>query len=176
MVNPKGVRAIAPTGTISILAGTTSGIEPVYSTAFKRRYLTEGTKWKHEFVVDGTAQTLIDEGIKPSKIESAVDLAADPERRIKFQYEVQKYVDQAISSTINLPQWDTELNNESLIPQYAGWFKRYAKGLRGITVYPDGARGGQPITTVPYEEAIKKRGIVFEDHTESQCISGVCGI
>jgi len=176
MVNPKGVRAIAPTGTISILAGTTSGIEPVYSVAFKRRYLTEGTKWKHEFVVDGTAQTLIDMGVKPSKIESAVDLAADPERRIKFQYEVQKYVDQAISSTINLPQWDTELNNESLIPQYSEWFKRYAKGLRGITVYPDGSRGGQPITTVPYEEAIKKRGMIFEDHTEEQCLSGVCGI
>jgi len=176
MVTPKGVRAIAPTGTISILAGTTSGIEPVYSVAFKRRYLTEGTKWKHEFVVDGTAQTLIDIGVKPGKIESAVDLAADPERRIKFQYEVQKYVDQAISSTINLPQWDTELNNESLIPQYAEWFKRYAKGLRGITVYPDGARGGQPITTVPYEEAVKKRGVVYEDHTEEQCLSGVCGI
>ena len=176
MVNPRGVRAIAPTGTISILAGTTSGIEPVYSVAFKRRYLTEGTKWKHEYVVDGTAQTLIDMGVKATKIESAVDLAADPERRIKFQYEVQKYVDQAISSTINLPQWDTELNNESLIPQYAEWFKKYAKGLRGITVYPDGARGGQPITTVPYEEAIKKRGMIYEDHTESQCLSGVCGI
>ena len=176
MVNPKGVRAIAPTGTISILAGTTSGIEPVYSVAFKRRYLTEGVKWKHEYVVDGTAQTLIDEGVKPSKIESAVDLAADPERRIKFQHDVQAYVDQAISSTINLPQWGTELNNEDLIPQYAKWIKKYAKGLRGLTVYPDGSRGGQPITAVPYEEAIGKRGIIFEDHTEDQCLSGVCGI
>jgi len=176
MVNPKGVRAIAPTGTISILAGTTSGIEPVYSVAFKRRYLTEGTKWKHEFVVDGTAQTLIDMGIKPTKIESAVDLAADPERRIKFQHDVQKYVDQAISSTINLPQWGSDLNNEDLIPKYAGWIKKYAKGLRGLTVYPDGSRGGQPITAVPYEEAMNKRGTIFEDHTEDQCLSGVCGI
>ena len=176
MVNPKGVRAIAPTGTISILAGTTSGIEPVYSVAFKRRYLVSGTKWKHEFVVDGCAQTLIDDGINPNKIESAVDLAADPERRIKFQHDVQAYVDQAISSTINLPQWGTELNNEDLIPQYAKWIKKYAKGLRGLTVYPDGSRGGQPITAVPYEEAIGKRGIIFEDHTEDQCLSGVCGI
>ena len=85
-------------------------------------------------------------------------------------------MDQAISSTINLPQWDTELNNDSLVPQYAEWFKKYAKGLRGITVYPSGARGGQPITDVPYEEAIKKRGIVFEDTSEEQCLSGVCGI
>ena len=176
MVNPKGVRAIAPTGTISILAGTTSGIEPVYSVAFKRRYLTEGTRWKHEYVVDGTAQTLIDMGISPKKIESAVDLAADPERRIKFQYDVQRYVDQAISSTINLPAWGSELNNEGLIGQYALWIQKYAKGLRGLTVYPDGARGGQPLTVVPYEEAIKHKGIVFEDHNEEQCLSGVCGI
>ena len=176
MVRPKGVRAIAPTGTISILAGTTSGIEPVFSTAFKRRYLTEGTKWKHEFVVDGTAQSLIDEGVNPNKIESAVDLAADPERRIKFQYDVQKYVDQAISSTINLPEWGSDLNNEDLIPKYAGWIKKYAKGLRGLTVYPSGARGGQPITAVPYEEAIKKRGTIFEDMSDEQCLSGVCGI
>ena len=175
-VIPKGVRAIAPTGTISILAGTTSGVEPVYSVAFKRRYLTDGTRWKHEFVVDGTAQVLIEMGINPNKIESAVDLAQDPERRIKFQHDVQAYVDQAISSTINLPAWDTEHNNADLIPQYVGWIQKYAKGLRGLTVYPDGARGGQPITSVPYEEAINKKGMIFEDNSEEQCLSGVCGI
>jgi len=175
-VIPKGVRAIAPTGTISILAGTTSGIEPVYSVAFKRRYLTDGTRWKHEFVVDGTAQILIEMGIKPNKIESAVDLAQDPERRIKFQHDVQAYVDQAISSTINLPAWNTEHNNVDLIPKYVGWMQKYAPGLRGLTVYPDSARGGQPITSVPYEEAINKRGMIFEDNSEEQCLSGVCGI
>ena len=175
-VIPKGVRAIAPTGTISILAGTTSGVEPVYSVSFKRRYLTDGTRWKHEFVVDGTAQILIEMGINPDKIESAVDLAQDPERRIKFQHDVQAYVDQAISSTINLPAWDTEHNNADLIPQYVGWIQKYAKGLRGLTVYPDGARGGQPITSVPYEEAINKKGMIFEDNSEEQCLSGVCGI
>jgi len=48
--------------------------------------------------------------------------------------------------------------------------------LRGLTVYPDGARGGQPITSVPYEEAHSKRGVVYEDNSEEQCLSGVCGI
>ena len=115
---PKGYRAIAPTGTISILAGTTSGVEPIYAVAYRRRYLTDGTKWKHQFVVDGTAQALIDGGIKPENIESAVDLAGDPERRIKFQYELQKYVDHAISSTINLPAWGSDLNNEDTIMKY----------------------------------------------------------
>ncbi len=109
---PKGYRAIAPTGTISILAGTTGGVEPIYAVAYRRRYLTDGTRWKHQFVVDGTAQALIDNGIKPEDIESAVDLATDPERRIKFQYDLQKYVDHAISSTINIPAWGTDLNNE----------------------------------------------------------------
>jgi ribonucleoside-diphosphate reductase alpha chain len=85
-------------------------------------------------------------------------------------------VDQAISSTINLPEWGSELNNESLVPQYAKWIKKYAKGLRGLTVYPNGSRGGQPITTVPYEEAVSKRGMIFEDNSEEQCLSGVCGI
>ena len=100
---PKGYRAIAPTGTISILAGTTSGVEPIYAVAYRRRYLTDGTRWKYQFVVDGTAESLIQDGIKPDDIESAVDLSADLERRVKFQFELQKHIDHAISSTINLP-------------------------------------------------------------------------
>ena len=173
---PKGYRAIAPTGTISILAGTTSGVEPIYAVAYRRRYLTDGTKWKHQFVVDGTAQALIDSGINPNSIESAVDLAEDPERRIKFQFELQKYVDHAISSTLNLPAWGSDLNNEDTVLKYASTIAKYAHGLRGLTVYPDGARGGQPITSVPYEEAHAKRGVIYEDNSEEQCLSGVCGI
>jgi ribonucleoside-diphosphate reductase alpha chain len=173
---PKGYRAIAPTGTISILAGTTSGVEPIYAVAYRRRYLSDGTKWKHQFVVDGTAQALIDTGIDPNKIESAVDLASEPERRIKFQYDLQKYEDHAISSTLNLPAWGSELNNEDKVAEFAQVIKKYGPGLRGLTVYPDGARGGQPITSVPYEEAHAKRGVIYEDNSEEQCLSGVCGI
>ena len=173
---PRGYRAIAPTGTISILAGTTSGVEPIYAVAYRRRYLSDGTKWKYQFVVDGTAQALIDTGIDPDKIESAVDLASDPERRIKFQYELQKYVDHAISSTLNLPAWGSELNNEDKVAEFAQVIKKYGSGLRGLTVYPDNARGGQPIKSVPYEEAHAKRGVIYEDNSEEQCLSGVCGI
>ena len=176
LASPKGYRAIAPTGTISILAGTTSGVEPIYAVAYRRRYLSDGTKWKHQFVVDGTAQALIDTGIDPDKIESAVDLASDPERRVKFQYELQKYVDHAISSTLNLPAWGSELNNEDKVAEFAQVIKKYGPGLRGLTVYPDSARGGQPITSVPYEEAHAKRGVIYEDNSEEQCLSGVCGI
>ena len=173
---PKGYRAIAPTGTISILAGTTSGVEPIYAVAYRRRYLTDGTRWKYQFVVDGTAESLIADGIKPEDIESAVDLAADPERRIKFQYELQKYVDHAISSTLNLPQWGTEFNNEDRVPEFAKIVRKYAPGLRGLTCYADGSRGAQPISSCSYEEARSKRGVIFEDNSEEQCLSGVCNI
>ena len=174
---PKGYRAIAPTGTISILAGTTGGIEPIYAVAYRRRYLTDGTRWKHQYVVDATAQALIDLGINPDDIESAIDLAAEPERRIKFQYEMQKFVrDHAISSTINFPAWGTDLNNEDKVKDNAIMVKKYAPGIRGLTWYPDGSRGGQPITTVSYEEAHSKRGVIYEDNSEEQCLSGVCNL
>ena len=170
---PKGYRAIAPTGSISILAGTTSGVEPIYAVAYRRRYLTDGTRWKYQFVVDGTAESLINDGINPDDIESAVDLAADMERRVKFQFELQKYVDHAISSTINLPAWG---ESQDRVDEFAKIVRKYAHGLRGLTLYPDGSRGGQPITSVPYEEAHSKRGVVFEDNSEEQCLSGVCGV
>ncbi len=173
---PKGYRAIAPTGTISILAGTTSGVEPVYAVAYRRRYLTDGTRWKYQFVVDGTANWLVERGVKPAEIESAVDLAEDVERRVRFQYELQKYVDHAISSTINLPEYGSDLNNESHIEPFSKMLRKYGHGLRGLTFYPSGSRGGQPINAVPYEEAVSKRGMIFEDNSEEQCLSGVCGI
>ncbi len=173
---PKGYRAIAPTGTISILAGTTSGVEPIYAVAYRRRYLTDGTRWKYQFVVDGTAQQLIDQGVNPDEIESAVDLSKDVERRVKFQYELQKYVDHAISSTVNLPEWGSEFNNGDHVVPFSKIIRKYGHGLRGLTFYPDGSRGGQPIQSVPYEEAHSKRGVIYEDNSEEQCLSGVCNI
>ena len=173
---PKGYRAIAPTGTISILAGTTSGVEPIYAVAYRRRYLTEGTKWKYQFVVDGTAQHLIDQGINPDEIESAVDLSKDVERRVKFQYELQKYVDHAISSTVNLPEWGSEFNNGDHVVPFSKIIRKYGHGLRGLTFYPDGSRGGQPIQSVPYEEARSKRKVIYKDNSEEQCLSGVCNL
>ena len=174
---PVAYRAIAPTGSIGILAGTTTGIEPLFAVAYKRRYLTDGTKWKFEYVVDSTADQLIREyGLDPNKIETAYGLSHDYEKRIKFQADIQDYVDMSISSTINLPAWGTRGNNETLVQSFAETLSRYAPRLRGFTCYPDGSRGGQPLTEVPYEEAIKHRGIVFEDNIDKACSSGVCGI
>lgn len=176
---PVAYRAIAPTGSIGILSSTSTGLEPLFAVAYKRRFLTEGTKWKYQYVVDGTAQSLIEKyGVNPDKIESALDLSYDFERRIKFQADVQDYVDMSISSTINLPQWGSDENNESHVKKFAGILAKYAPRLRGFTCYPDGARGGQPLTSVPYNEAIKHKDIIFDevDICEYTGHGGSCGV
>lgn len=176
---PVAYRAIAPTGTIGILAGTTTGIEPLFAVAYKRRYLTEGTKWKYQFVVDGTAQGLIERyGIKPDSIETAIDLSTNYEQRIKFQADVQDYVDMSISSTINLPAWGSKGNGTSDVARFASVLSQYAPRLRGFTCYPDGSRGGQPLTSVPYEEAIQHKGMIFEelDICDITGKGGSCGV
>ena len=172
---PVAYRAIAPTGTIGILAGTTTGIEPLFAVAYKRRYLTEGTKWKYEYVIDHTADLLIKEtSVKPEDIDTAYKMAGDYERRIKFQYDVQQYVDMSISSTLNLPPWGSKDNNDDTVERFATTLSKYAPGLRGMTCYPDGSRGGQPITEIEYSEALRHRGVVYEEH--DPCTGGVCGV
>lgn len=171
---PKAYRAIAPTGTIGILAGTTTGIEPLFAVAYKRRYLKNGDKWHYEYCVDATAEMLIKDGINPDKIETAYALSKDYEKRIKFQADIQDYVDMSISSTINLPSWGSKGNTEQDVGRFAETLSKYAPRLRGFTCYPDGSRGGQPLTEVSYEEAIKHKGVVYEEN--NQCREGVCGI
>jgi Ribonucleotide reductase, alpha subunit len=173
---PVATRAIAPTGTIGILAGTTTGIEPVFAVAFKRRYLVGGSEWRYQYVVDSAAQGLIDRyGVSPDSIESALDLADDYERRIAFQADVQDFVDMGISSTINMPSWGSALNNASLVGSFATTLAKYAPRLRGFTCYPDGARGGQPLTRVDYKEAQSKLGQVFVETIDVCDISGKGG-
>lgn len=176
---PVAYRAIAPTGTIGILASTTTGIEPLFAVAYKRRYLTNGTQWKYEYVVDATAERMINEyGVAPDNIDTAYKLSHDYERRIKFQADIQDYVDMSISSTINLPPWGSKGNSEQDVARFAQILSQYASRLRGFTCYPDGSRGGQPITEVDYETATKHKGTVFQEH--DVCIitgkGGSCGI
>lgn len=166
---PVAYRAIAPTGTISMMAGTTGGAEPLYATAYLRRYL-KNDKWQEVPMIDGTAQTLIDGyGLEPENIETALDLSHDVERRLKFQAELQEFVDQAISSTINLPS-AARLTD---VTAMATLIHKYAPRLRGLTFYPDGARGGQPLTSIPYREAMQ---LAASTEMNDSCKSGVCGV
>ena len=176
---PKAYRAIAPTGSIGILAGTTTGIEPLFAVAYKRRYLTNGTQWKYEYVVDSTADLLIKEyGLDPDTIETAYKLSNNYEQRIKFQADIQDYIDMSISSTINLPAWGTKGNNEDTVNKFASILAQYAPRLRGFTCYPDGSRGGQPLTEVAYKDAIRHKGTVFveNDICDITGKGGSCGV
>jgi ribonucleoside-diphosphate reductase alpha chain len=189
---PVANRAIAPTGTIGMLAGTTTGIEPLYAVAYKRRYIVHsksGPRYKYQYAVDHIAQNLINEySLDPNEIESAIDLAQDYERRIKFQAEVQDYVDMGISSTINLPNLLDNLSdrgqseskslrsNETRridVESFSNILASYASRLRGFTCYPDGARGGQPLQSVEYSTAVNKLGEEFDEHVE---VNDVCDI
>ena len=173
---PVANRAIAPTGSIGILAGTSTGIEPIFAVAYKRRYLKGKDRWAYQYVVDSAAQELIDfYGVDPEKVESALDLAEQYERRIKFQADVQDYVDMSISSTINLPAWGSKMNNKGTVEKFADTLASYAHRLRGFTCYPDGARGGQPLTSVPYQEAVSKLGEEFYEHVETHDICDISG-
>ena len=179
---PVAVRAVAPTGTIGILGGTSTGVEPIFAVAYKRRYL-KNKRWHYQYVVDSAAQEMIElYGVKPDSIDSALDLATDYERRLNFQANVQEYVDMSISSTINLPAWNTEDNNEGKVEDFAQTLAKYAHRLRGFTCYPDGCRGGQPLTRVPYAEAMDKLGEEFEDNIQAHDIceisnaGGTCGV
>jgi ribonucleotide reductase alpha subunit len=173
---PKKTRAIAPNGTTSIIAETTGGIEPIYCVAYKRRYL-KGDRYFYQYVIDPCAKRLIETGVSPESIEDAYSLAQNVERRVAFQAWVQTYVDHCISSTINLPAFGTEFNNSDSVKSFGSMLMRYLPQLRGITCYPDGGRAGQPLSPVPYAEAVQHEGIELVEESVNVCHlrGGSCG-
>jgi ribonucleoside-diphosphate reductase alpha chain len=168
-------RAIAPNGTIGIIAETTTSGEPIFAAAVKRRVRSASTtkdRIEYEYVVDPTAARLVAEGVDPNSIEDAYLLSYDVERRVAFQAWLQKWVDHGISSTINLPHPYT--NDEQI--EFGDMLIDYLPRLRGITCYPDGSRGGQPLTAVPLEYALSQGvGVRFEEN-EDRCVGGLCGV
>lgn len=173
---PVKTRAIAPTGTIGIIAETTTGIEPIFCVAYKRRYMS-GSDWKYQFVLDPTAKRLVEAGVDPDLIEDAYSLSENIEKRVAFQAYIQKYVDHAISSTINLPSWGSALNNKDTVKAFGDMLIKYLPQMRGVTCYPDGARGGQPLNPMKYSDAAKHVGEIFVEQVDICDISkgGSCG-
>ena len=168
-------RAIAPNGTIGIIAETTTSAEPIFAAATKRRVRSASTvkdRIEYEYVVDPTAARLVAEGVDPNTIEDAYLLSYDVERRVAFQAWLQQWVDHGISSTVNLPHvYDKQEQIE-----FGDMLIDYLPRLRGITCYPDGSRGGQPLTAVPLEYALQQGvGVRFEEN-EDRCVGGLCGV
>jgi ribonucleoside-diphosphate reductase alpha chain len=170
---------IAPTGSVTTIAGCEGyGIEPIFAVAYKKATNVAGdfevfsplfleacqkagvpNNVLEEVASKGTCQGV--NGIPPEiarVFKGAQDIA--PEDHILMQAEVQKYVDNAVSKTINLP-------NQATIEDVDMCFKMaYELGLKGITIFRDGCKEGtvtigQGQKDKPREEHTLKRGEIL---------------
>ena len=162
----------APTGSVSIMSQTSSGIEPVFRNSYtRRRKLSHNdVDVKADFVDDLGDRWVeyevfhhnIREYLDANNTEEIPDFftesdAIDWENRVRIQAAIQKHIDHSISSTINLPKGT---NPEVVSRLYQlGW----KLGLKGITVYVDGSRTGVLVTNTektdddfPENEAVKR--------------------
>ncbi len=161
---------IAPTGTISIIAGCSSGIEPVFALAYKRTNILDGEEFFEinpifeevlrsrglysEELIAKVAEEGSIQGIKeiPEDIRRVFKCALDiaPEWHVRMQAAFQKYTDNAVSKTINLPNHATKKDVEK------AFLLAYELGCKGITVYRDGSREEQVLRIKKTEEEKKK--------------------
>ena len=151
---------VAPTGSVSLMTQTTSGIEPLFAPYYKRRVKDDinfdytdidGQKFKTYFVLHQKfkeylrVQNLYKENLTEEELKIFFDrspykhLVADNIpylSRLSWQSTVQKYTTHSISSTINLPENTSKetINNIFL--------KAYEFGLKGVTIYREGSRAG----------------------------------
>lgn len=142
---------IAPTGTISIIAGVSSGVEPLFALAYERNIL-DGQKFseinqmvldqiKDKGILKQIAKTGRMQDIEeiPFKIRKLFITSHDLDYKdhIRIQAAFQKYVDNAVSKTINFPKSATveDVSKSFLLS--------YNTGCKGITIYRDGSRDGQ---------------------------------
>jgi ribonucleoside-diphosphate reductase alpha chain len=147
-VRNAAVTTIPPVGSGSILAGTSSGVEPVFALFYTRRSksLSEGEfKVFHPLVREYMAATgARDERQLPTYFVTAYQIR--PEMRVKMQATIQKHIDTAISSTVNLPEDITPEEVERI------YMLAWRMGCKGITVYREGSREG----ILETEKAAKK--------------------
>jgi len=130
---------IPPCGTISMLHGVSSGIEPIFSAMYNRRY-RQGTVWKSLLVVDPLFKKFYNEKRPLDNFVGAYDIT--PEDHIRVQATIQKYIDSCISKTINLPA-TAEAN------EFSKAALDYAPYLKGLTVYRAGSKGNEPLEAIP---------------------------
>ncbi len=161
------VNTIAPTGTISIVAGVSSGIEPIFAMAYERRYRS-GDELKMEVVSDPLFKRYVTEGRRTDDFQNSYDLSVRD--HLEMQRACQKHVDNAVSKTINLPPGTSEEELSDLLMEFV-------PELKGVTVYPIGSRENQPLTPLTREEAEEAvfKAIAGADGSDS-CRSGVCDI
>jgi ribonucleoside-diphosphate reductase alpha chain len=160
---PSGFRnatttTIAPTGTLSIIVGCSSGIEPLFALAFKRLVLeTELSEINPLFIETARQEGFYNSGLMqkiqargnltgmkevPRRVKSLFVTAHEisPEDHIEMQAAFQKYTDNAVSKTINLSQRATRRDVAN------AFVLAYEKGCKGITVFRYGSKTGTLVT------------------------------
>lgn len=174
MIREKGIRncallTIAPTGTTSLVCGVSSGIEPMFSAAVKRKYYV-GDHLEEEIVIHPLFKQFVREGKDVKHFQGAHDLSIRD--HFEMQRMCQRHVDNSIAKTINLPP-ETPAN--ILLDLYLEYFPE----LKGVTIYPEGSRKDQPLTPLPLEEAIsyaKEENEENEALSLDSCKDGKCDI
>lgn len=161
------VTTIAPTGTISIIANTSSGIEPLFAVCYFRNVM-DGTRMveinpfferiakERGFYSDELMEKIAEhgsiQGLKevPSDIKKIFKTAHDisAEYHVRMQAAFQKYTDNAVSKTINFPHDATVEDVER------AYMLAYKLGCKGITIYRDGSRESQVLMSGKTEKKI----------------------
>ncbi|MEW5909504.1 MAG: TSCPD domain-containing protein, partial [Thermodesulfobacteriota bacterium] len=182
---------IAPTGTISIIADVSSGIEPIFAVAHERHVLDGKTLYEvHPLFVEIARQEgffdqrLAEEIVKsgsvqhidavPDKIKTLFKTSHDisPEWHVKLQATFQKYTDNAVSKTVNFPENATREQVESVFRL------AYKSGCKGVTIYRYGSREHQVLNIGPDKKdsaKIAPRPRPERTHGVTQRIPTGCG-
>ncbi len=148
------VTTVAPTGTISIIAGTSSGIEPLFAVSFVRHVLEGAKLFEVSPLFERAArqrgiysQSLMTEVAKKGSVQDIAEVPKDmkeifvtaldipPEQHVRIQAAFQKYTDNGVSKTVNLPQ---SANVSDVLKVYN---LAYDLGCKGVTVFRYGSRG-----------------------------------
>ncbi len=151
---------IAPTGTLSILAGCSSGVEPLFALSFARNVMDndrlvevnphfEKALKKHKAHSPKLMEEVADKGsvremsFLPEELRKVFVTAMDiePLWHLRMQAAFQKYTDNAVSKTVNLSNSATEEDIRDI------YWKAYELGCKGVTVYRDGCKSAQVLTT-----------------------------
>lgn len=171
------VTTIAPTGTISIIAGCSSGIEPIFALAFTRNVmdndrlievnsqfqaiLKETDLYTPE-LIEAVAKQGNVKGLSqiPAKLRETFVTAYDvtPEWHIRMQAAFQEFTDNAVSKTVNFPR---EATQEDIREVYE---LAYALNCKGVTVYRAGSREGEVLTVGHKKEEQKAEAVKATSH------------
>ncbi len=170
----------APTGTVSILSGNcSSGIEPMFSPAYERRFWDKDER-KTELVFHPLFEKFMKEGTKTNHLIGSRELSV--EQHMEVQKIVQKYIDNAVSKTINIPE-------DFPVEKMGELWLEYLPHLKGTTFYRENTRGfynektGEteepPLKAISLKEArerFKESYKIEEENQTEECPKGVCEI